>query len=165
MIGFMGSGKSSCGRELANRSGLFLIDTDAEIVRHAGMSVSDIFATRGEEAFRQLETETLQELLKRNEDMIVSVGGGTPLREENRKLLKQMGKVFYLKASPENVYERVKENTARPLLQGPDPMGRIRQLMKDREEIYPLAADHIIETDGLSVDEVCDQIEKLFWIG
>ena len=164
LIGFMGSGKSSCGRALAKRMGFPLLDTDAEIVRKAGCSISEIFEKQGEAFFRELETAVLKELIAGKKDCIYSVGGGTPLKEENRELLKQLGVVFYLKASPESVYERTKGNNARPLLQGPDPMGRIKELMEERKEIYPLAADHVIETDGHTVSEICDRIEELFWV-
>ena len=86
------------------------------------------------------------------------MGGGTPVREENRELLRKLGKVVYLRVTPETVYHRLKEDTTRPLLQCADPLGRIRQLMESRREAYEACADKIIDGDGLTVEEIADRI-------
>ena len=89
---------------------------------------------------------------------IISVGGGTPLREENRALLRELGTVVYLKASPETVYQRLKGDTTRPLLQGDDPQGKIEALLSEREDRYAAAADKIIIVDGKTSAEVLEEI-------
>ena len=158
LIGFMGSGKSTCGKIAAKRAGISFLDTDKEIEKQAGKSISAIFKDEGEEAFRILETETLKRLAGRKGRCIYSVGGGTPLREENRKLLKKLGKVIYLKASPEAVLERLKGNTTRPLLQGDNPEKKVRELMAERQEIYEAAADITIDTDPYSPREIASML-------
>ena len=106
----------------------------------------------------QMETDLLAELGEQKFSRIYSVGGGTPVREENRELLRKLGKVVYLRVTPETVYHRLKEDTTRPLLQCADPLGRIRQLMESRREAYEACADKIIDGDGLTVEEIADRI-------
>lgn len=160
LIGFMGSGKTSVGVKLSYRLRLPVEDTDKLIERREGRSISEIFADDGEEYFRQLETELLGELIGRGGTRIYSVGGGTPVRGENRRLLKQLGQVVYLKVSPETVYERLKEDATRPLLQCPDPLDRIRQLMEERREAYEACADIIIEADQTEMEDIINRIAK-----
>ena len=162
LIGFMGSGKSSCGRILSKWMRIPLIDTDKQIEQEAGKSVSRIFEEDGEERFRQLETETLQRLIEKKGSYIFSVGGGTPLRPENRELLKKLGTVIYLKASPESVWERVRGNTSRPLLQKENPKEEILSLMEARKDIYPLAAELEVETDHKAAREVAEEVRSLW---
>ena len=97
LIGFMGAGKTTIGEKLASRMNRRMIDTDAYIVAKEGMSINDIFASKGEEYFRELETNVIKELTKTTHNAIISTGGGMPLRDENAKLLRKLGKVFYLK--------------------------------------------------------------------
>lgn len=158
LTGFMGSGKTSVGICLSYRLRKILLDTDKEIERRQGKTVSDIFAQDGEEAFRQMETEYLKELLKATESRIVSTGGGMPVREENRTLLKKLGTVVYLQASPETVYERLKEDTTRPLLQNGDAEKKITGLLAKRQDFYESGADMIIRTDDKSIDEIAEEI-------
>lgn len=158
LIGFMGSGKTSVGVKLSYRLRMAVEDTDKLIERREGRSISEIFATQGEEHFRCLETALLEELAEQKFSRIYSVGGGTPVREENRQLLKRMGKVVYLRVRPETVYERLKEDTSRPLLQCADPLGRIRELMESRREAYEDCADMIIDADDLEMEELLDRI-------
>ncbi len=159
LIGFMGSGKSTMGIRLSYRMRRSVVDTDKLIERRQGKAISEIFAGEGETYFRQLETELLGELVEKLQYQIVSVGGGTPVREENRKLLKKLGTVFYLKASPESIYERVKHDKNRPLLQCENPLERIRSLMAEREAYYEECADFVVDTDTLSVNELLEFIE------
>lgn len=158
LIGFMGAGKTSVGEELAGRFGKTLIDTDRMIEERAGMSISDIFAVQGEEAFRRLETEVLEQLISEASGEMISVGGGLPLREENRKLLKKLGTVIYLRVRPETVLARLKGDTTRPLLQGDDVEEKVNSLLSKRGPIYEMAADRIISVDGRSVEQIADAI-------
>ena len=158
LIGFMGSGKTTIGKALAKKLQLPVEDTDKLIEAREGRCISDIFAKEGEGFFRELETGLLKEI--RSEDIvrILSVGGGTPVRLENRKLIKQCGQVIYLRVCPETVYERVKHDTKRPLLQCEDPLGKIRELMASREDAYNECADIIIDVDEMSVEMVVSEI-------
>lgn len=158
LIGFMGAGKTSVGEELAGRFGKTLIDTDRMIEERAGMSISDIFAVQGEETFRRLETEVLEQLISEASGETISVGGGLPLREENRKLLKKLGTVIYLRVRPETVLARLKGDTTRPLLQGDDVEEKVNSLLSKRGPIYEIAADRIISVDGRSVEQIADAI-------
>ncbi len=160
LIGFMGSGKTTTGLKLSYKIHMPVEDTDKLIESKQGKSISDIFAQDGEEAFRQMETELLREIAGRNYGRIISVGGGMPVREENRALLKQCGKVFYLRAKAETIYDRIKEDTTRPLLQCADPLAKIRELLAERAEAYENCADVILDVDGLPVFKVVEEIMK-----
>lgn len=158
LIGFMGCGKTSVGIRLSHRMKQTMIDTDKWIEKKQKMSISDIFDIYGEDAFRRMETECLKELIQTAERQIISVGGGLPVREENHRLLKELGKVVYLKVTPETVYLRLKEDTSRPLLQVEDPLKQICTLMQKRAPVYEACADVIIEVSELSFDEIINQI-------
>lgn len=160
LIGFMGSGKTSVGVRMSYRLRIPVEDTDKLIERRAGCSISEIFAREGEEHFRRLETELLAELVEKGRSAIYSVGGGTPVRAENRELLKRLGKVVLLRVRPETVYERLKDDTTRPLLQCPDPLGRIRELLESRREAYESCADLILDVDGMEMEDILKRIEK-----
>lgn len=160
LIGFMGSGKTTVGFRLSYRLRKPVIDTDKEIEREEQRSIAEIFAREGEAYFRDRETMCLQKLLRTVKEQIISVGGGLPLREENRKLLRELGQVFYLQASAETIYERVKHDTTRPLLQGDDPQGKIRTMLAERDGYYRDAADVVINVDGKSFEQILDEIEK-----
>lgn len=159
LIGFMGCGKTTVGFRLSYRLRKAVIDTDKEIEKDEKRTISDIFAAEGEEYFRRKETACLRKLLKSVNNHIISVGGGLPLREENRILLRRLGQVFYLKAEAGTIYERVKGDTTRPLLQCSDPKGRIRTLMDARDAFYTEAADVIIRVDGKGFEQILDEIE------
>ncbi len=160
LIGFMGSGKTTVGRKLSYRLRMPVEDTDKLIEQRENKKISDIFAKEGEEAFRRKETELLSELVKKGQRRVYSVGGGTPVREENRALLRSLGKVVYLRITPETVYERLKGDTTRPLLQCENPLQRIRELMESRREAYESCADVIIDVDKLSMEEILKQISR-----
>lgn len=160
LIGFMGSGKTSVGLKLSYRLRMTVEDTDKLIERREGRSIREIFASQGEEYFRQLESALLAELTGQRYARIYSVGGGTPVREENRRLLKKLGKVIYLRVKPETVYERLKGDTSRPLLQCEDPLGRIKELMESRREAYESCADVIVDADELEMDTLINKIEE-----
>lgn len=158
LIGFMGSGKTTVGLRLSYRMRRAIEDTDKLIERRLGKSISEVFAREGEAFFRLQETALLQDLIEKRNHQIISVGGGTPVREENRELLKKLGTVVYFRAKPETIYERVKADTSRPLLQCEDPLQKIRDLLQQREEAYESCADIIIDVDELSMDEVVEQV-------
>ncbi len=160
LIGFMGCGKSTMGIRLSYRLQYILEDTDKLIEARAGMPVREIFASEGEEAFREMETQLLRKLAEKKGPRVYSVGGGTPVRTVNRPLLKKLGTVVYLRTRPETVYERLKNDTARPLLQGEDPLGKIRSLMADRETAYAETADVILDVDEMTPDQV---VESILW--
>ncbi|MBR5248152.1 MAG: shikimate dehydrogenase [Lachnospiraceae bacterium] len=160
MMGFMGSGKTSVGMELSYLRKSVFVDTDQMIEEREGKSISEIFATEGEEAFRDKETKLLKELAGSLHGKILSVGGGTPLREENRRLLKEIGTVIYLRICPETVYERLKSDNTRPLLQCENPLERICALLEQRKEVYEDAADVVVDVDGLTMEEVISIIQS-----
>lgn len=160
LIGFMGSGKTSIGLKLSYRMRMPVEDTDKLIERREGRSINEIFADDGEEYFRQLETELLEELRVKSRGKIFSVGGGTPVRPENRTLLKQLGTVIYLRVQPETVYERLKNDTSRPLLQCDEPLQRIRELLDYRKEAYEACADIVIDVDDMDMESILKVIVK-----
>lgn len=158
LIGYMGSGKSTIAKELHKKTGMEVIDTDAAIVKEQGRSINEIFQTDGETAFRELETALLRRLSEKTSAYILSTGGGMPVREENRAILKNLGTVFFLKADADTIFERVKEDTQRPLLQGTDQRARIAGMLEERTPIYEWAADYVTKTDGKTVEEVVSEI-------
>lgn len=160
LIGFMGAGKTFTGRELARLLGMRFVDMDDEIVKRAGMAISEIFARYGEEHFRDIETEVLKELSDAS-GLVVGCGGGVVVKDRNVPLLKDSNMVVFLKASPEVIYQRVKDDDSRPLLKVDDPMQRIRDLLEARMARYIGAADLVVDTDGKSPLEVAEEIYKI----
>lgn len=160
LIGFMGCGKTTVGLKLSYRLRRSIIDTDKEIEREEKRTISEIFATDGEPYFRDRETACLQKLTESTNNQIISVGGGLPMREENRRLLHELGQVFYLCAKGETIYERVKDDTTRPLLQVEDPLAKIETLLQERDPYYRAAADVVIAVDGKSFEEILSEIEE-----
>ncbi len=158
LTGFMGCGKTSVGIRLSYTLRRTLIDTDKWIEKKQGKTVSEIFASEGEEAFRRMESECIRELIGTAEGQVISTGGGLPVRKENRKLLKELGTVYYLKATPECVYERLKGDTTRPLLQGENPREKIRELLEAREAFYQEGADVVIEVSAKSFEDIITEI-------
>lgn len=158
LIGFMGSGKTTVGLKLSYKLRTPVEDTDKLIEKSAKKTISQIFADEGEEAFREMETDLLEQIAQRNYARIISLGGGTPVREENRTLIKKCGTVFYLRVKPETVYDRLKGDTTRPLLQCENPLERIRELLSKREEAYKACADYVLDVDGLNTDEIANMI-------
>ncbi len=161
LIGFMGSGKSTIGRALEKKLKCVYLDTDAFIEAKEGMSISEMFAVKGEKSFREAETEVLRGLCKDTKRMVISTGGGMPLRSENRVLLKKLGIVVYLKTSPENVIKRLEGDTTRPLLQRPDKEEAVTNMMRQREPAYKESSDFTVYTDGKTVDEIVKEIELM----
>lgn len=157
LIGFMGTGKSTIAGELSTRLGVKRLEMDQMIVDAQGMPISDIFEKYGEDHFRDIETRTLVEL-KGREPAIVSCGGGIVVRSENVDHMKASGRIVLLTAEPETVYERVKDSTDRPILNGNMNVEYIRGLMEKRREKYQAAADIVVATDGKSVQAICEEV-------
>ena len=156
LIGFMGSGKSTIGRRLHEQLGYQLIDTDALIEERQHTTISEIFATRGETAFRDMETALLEELAAQPPaNRIVSTGGGIILREENRQLLRDMGFVVWLKAPASEILDRTGRNDDRPLLQTEDPKAAIKAMMSERKPLYKEASHLKLDTGELDIEEAC----------
>ncbi len=155
LIGFMGSGKSSIGRELSQILGYPVVDTDALIVKRAGKPIRQIFENEGEEAFRDLESAVLSDLKGEHPTRrIIATGGGIILRLENRELLRRLGFVVWLVASPEEIIKRTSKNRDRPLLNNDDQKGAISHLLSERLELYRSTAHQEIETNGLTFPEI-----------
>ena len=133
-----------------------IMEMDAYIQKKEGMSITDIFATNGEEYFRNCESNTLIEL-REKKHMVVSCGG-VPLREKNVELMKNSGYVVWLTATPEAIYERVKDSTERPLLNGNMNVPFIQNLMESRREKYERAADIVIDTTGKEIESICEEL-------
>jgi shikimate kinase len=162
LIGFMGSGKTSLGRRLAERLSYGFRDTDQLLEKKAGDTINRIFAVHGEEYFRNLETDLLKELLPGIDQTVLSTGGGLPLREQNTKLLKEMGYVVYLKASRQTTLQRLKGDTTRPLLQGEEVEQKVDRMLSVRTPIYERAAHKIIATDDKSIEEIVPLIMESY---
>lgn len=164
LIGFMGAGKTSVGKELSEMTGQRLMDTDWLIEQEAGMSISRIFATQGEAAFRRTETAVLERLLAETEHAVISVGGGLPLLGGNRAMLKRLGTVVFLRVTRETVLERLKGDTTRPLLQGDHVEQKVEELLAYRNPLYEEAAHVVVDVDGkplrVIVEEVIAAVQK-----
>ena len=164
LVGFMGSGKTTLGKWIAKHTGRTLIDTDREIEAMTGLTVKEIFDTEGESYFRKLETEYLEKLVnEKKTGLVISVGGGTPVAEKNRELLKKTGTVVYLRASAGELMKRLRYDVRRPLLQGKDGRERrllIEDMLKKREPAYMSAANIVVRTDGVYFPKIYQIIRK-----
>ena len=158
LTGFMGVGKTSVGTGLAKDVGYRFVDTDLLIEADQKMSVTEIFATKGEPFFRQVESRVIGEVLQR-ESQVVSTGGGAVLRDSNREAFKKAGFVVCLTARPEVIFERVRHETHRPLLRTEDPLAKIGELLESRAPFYA-QADAVIDTSEKSVEAVITEIKE-----
>lgn len=155
LIGFMGTGKSTIGRQLSKTLGYPVIDTDQRIEQDTNTSIADLFSTYGEDHFRTLETELLKELIaEKTHKHIISTGGGIIVREENLALLRELGYVIWLVAQPKTILERTSRNQDRPLLNNDDPEGTIRRLLDIRNPLYQNASHLTLETTDLTFSEI-----------
>lgn len=157
LIGFMGAGKSTIARTLKKTYGMQLIEMDEQIEAEQGMKISEIFAQKGEEYFRGLETELLTRLYDR-ENMVVSCGGGVPMRTCNIEAMRKSGQIVYLSAEPETIYRRVRASHDRPLLEGNMNVPYIKELMQTRLPKYLEAADVTVATDGKTAEKISEEI-------
>lgn len=158
LVGMMGSGKTSVGRLLALNHQLPFVDTDHEIEQQNGSNIPDIFASKGEPAFREIEHEVLTKVLQRPDPAVVSTGGGIVVTEANRELLWKKGFVVYLKADPETLLKRVAHDSNRPLLKQGDPLQTLTRLLEQRAPLYEHA--HLtLQVDRLN----CRMIASRIW--
>lgn len=159
LIGFMGTGKSTVGRDLAARLGRPFCDTDELIEKKAGLAIPEIFVALGEDGFRRLEAEVIREVAEK-EGLVVALGGGAPFLEENWRLIKSCGTTVYLREEPEELSRRLEGDGGRPLLsgyKGKERLRRIRELLAFREPRY-MEADLVVECRGRPPEEIADEI-------
>lgn len=162
LIGFMGSGKTSVGKVLAKRLSYGFHDTDEMLERRAGDTINHIFEVHGEEYFRSMETGLLKDMLSDTDRTVISTGGGLPLREQNAKLLREMGYVVFLKAAKQTVVNRLVHDTTRPLLQGGELEQKVEHLLEIRTPIYEKAAHKMIATDGRTIEDIAAMIMESY---
>ncbi|WP_119963994.1 shikimate kinase [Simplicispira lacusdiani] len=158
LVGMPGSGKSTVGRQLAQRAGVPFIDLDHRLEQAIGTTIRSFFEAEGEARFRELESEMLAEVAREPGGMVLSTGGGAVLRAENREVLRQFGPVLYLRASPEEIFKRVKHDRTRPLLQGGNPLEKLRDLYAQRDRLYRETAHFVIETGRPTVHTLVNMI-------
>lgn len=157
LIGFMGAGKSTISDYMSTMFAMKVVEMDQIIEQREGMSISDIFEVYGEEYFRDAETNLLIEMQSES-NVIISCGGGVPMRERNVKEMKKNGRVVLLTASPETILDRVKDSHDRPVIENNKNAEFIGELMEKRREKYQAAADIVIKTDNKSVMDICEEI-------
>jgi shikimate kinase len=165
LIGYRGSGKTTIGQKLADRLWQTLIDTDQLIVKRAGKSIKDIFQMEGESHFRDLETEAVKEAVKQQE-VVISLGGGAVLREENRNAIKEAGhKVIYLRCEPETLHQRIQADAAtslmRPSLTQFSGVEEIEKVLAEREPIYRSMMTGELDVTNLSLEEAVVYIVRM----
>jgi shikimate kinase len=162
LIGFMGSGKTSVARLAAEQLHFNYLDTDELIQTHTGRSIAEIFKTDGEAAFREMERKLVEDLAGTTKT-VIATGGGLPVNPGNLASLKTHSLVICLWASPEKIWERVKNQSHRPLLEEPDPQKKIRELLAVREQFYK-QADVLMNTEIRTVREMAHQVTHQFRI-
>ena len=159
LVGMPGSGKTTVGRELAKRLGRRFVDTDHEIEARTGVKIPTIFEIEGEDGFRCRETHTLDALTLEH-DLVIATGGGAVIRPENRTLLSERCAVVYLNVPPHILWERTRHDRSRPLLQVPDPKGRLQQLYTARDPLYREVAHIIVEGGRGTPHAMVRMVEK-----
>ena len=159
LVGFMGAGKSTLAKMLAERLGRAVVCTDDRIEAREGRPITEIFAQSGEPYFRRVEKAVVAEAAA-GSGRIIDCGGGVVLDPENLAVLKRSGKVFFLAATPEVIYARIKDQTHRPLLHTPDPQARIAELLEARQAFYA-QADYTIDTNDDQWTRIMDEIIAL----
>lgn len=170
LIGFSYTGKTQVAQRVAQMLGWACIDTDAEIERRVGKSISQVFSQDGEPVFREVERQVLQDACSQ-ERAVISTGGGAVLDPANRELMRRRGFVIHLEAEPQTIYQRLRRDAedpvrpvVRPLLTVPDPLGRINELKAQREPFYAFA-DGVVPTDNRSIEEVSQEVVRLWRLG
>lgn len=159
LIGSMGAGKTTIGRQLAKRLKRTFYDSDHELVERCGVDIPTIFEFEGESGFRDRESQVIDELSKLD-DIVMATGGGAVLRPENRKMLAARGTVIYLRVSLKNQHMRTSADRNRPLLQGGNLMEKLQKLRDDRDPLYTALADYILDTDDRTPNNVAQSIQR-----
>ena len=157
LIGLMGAGKTTIGRQLAKALAVPFYDSDKAIEESTGVDIPTIFEFEGEEGFRERERKMIQKLTQ-IQGIVLATGGGVILRDENRKLLKENGFIVYLQCSVERILERTRRDTQRPLLQTDNPKERLQNLFEQRQSLYLSCADFKIDTGILKSKTVVSRI-------
>lgn len=152
-----GGGKSTVGRQLAKRLSWAFADSDAQIENRVGTSIRSFFEREGEEVFREIEANVIEELTAIG-SIVIATGGGAVLRKQNREILKARCHVVYLRSSPEELFRRLRNDATRPLLQVPDPLGRLRELFDQRDPLYREVAHFTVETGRPSVASLVNMV-------
>lgn len=156
LTGFMGTGKTEVGRELARLLTMKLIDIDTEIIKSAKMSINQIFEQFGEQKFRDMETEMIEKV-SCEKNVVISTGGGAVLKQENMEALKKTGRVICLMATPETILRRTSGTSERPLLQVEKPLEKVNELLNFRQPFYE-KADLIIDTEDKTPLQIAEEI-------
>lgn len=158
LVGMPGSGKSTIARALSRKLQLALADSDQAIEQRLGCTIRSYFDSHGEAAFRDVEEAVIDELTRRGASLVLATGGGAVLRPVNRQRLRERGTVIYLRASPEQLFKRLRHDTKRPLLQVADPLKRLRALYAERDPLYRECAHFVIDTYGSSLAMLVNRI-------
>ncbi len=161
LIGFMGSGKTTIGKLLAERTGYLFIDLDRIIELSESKTINEMFACSGEEYFREIESKIIKKVYFNNR-CIFACGGGVILRGENMKLIRRNSMVFYLEISPHEALNRLEDTSDRPLLQIPDKLKNTTTLLESRNPMYKKYSDIIIQNEGSSAESAVDEILEKF---
>ncbi len=159
LIGPMGAGKTTIGRQLAKKLSIDFYDSDYEIEKRTGVKISLIFEIEGEEGFRRRETQVLRELSQMNK-IVLSTGGGALIQAENREVLRNNGYIIYLKSSPDMLFKRTSGDKRRPLLQGENRLEQIRKILTEREPAYIEMADEILDSEKMSIKQIIQKISE-----
>jgi shikimate kinase len=159
LVGPMGAGKTTIGRQLASAMGFTFEDSDHEIQHRTGVDIPTIFEFEGEQGFRQREAQVVDELTQQ-QSLVLATGGGVVLDPENRKHLASRGLVVYLFCSPEQQYERTVRDRNRPLLHTGDPLQRLKELFAERDPLYRQVADVVVSTEKRSATSVVRELRK-----
>ena len=160
IVGPMGSGKSTVGKIISDEMFLSFFDTDEEIESRTGASIDWIFDLEGEAGFRKRESDILNEMVEKN-SIVLSTGGGIILSDDNRELLSSRGTVFYLSTPILTQVERTAKDKDRPLLKDGDPEEILTKLHNEREALYEMVSDHVVDTENKSSNEVASEIISL----
>lgn len=159
LVGLMGAGKSTIGRQLARRFGLEFHDSDKVIEERTGVSIPTIFEFEGEDGFRDREEQVIHDLSGLH-GIVLATGGGSVLRPANRERLRAAGKVVYLRASAEHLYSRIRHDQNRPLMKTDNPLQTLRNLLKVREPLYMETADMVVMTGKQKVGHIVNSISQ-----